>query len=123
MAKKKPKTPNTEHVLVRWNKSDTKQMRILVSHYKDHDYIHIREYWRQTDGDEWKPGKGAVLWKTELPHLFRAVRKLAKRYEADEEVQEAIAREAEDRAAAQDEKEKSSLKKSAKALKRVKART
>ena len=39
-------------------KNDRTQIRVLVSTYHDKDYIHIREFWRQSDDEEYKHGKG-----------------------------------------------------------------
>jgi len=48
-------------VLSSYQKGDHEQIRVLISTYKDKEFIHIRSFYNTAVDSEWKFGKGVAI--------------------------------------------------------------
>jgi hypothetical protein len=55
-----------DKVLSTVERSPTHELRVAWSNYKGRQFVNVRAWWRETEEDEWKPGKGVTIRLTEV---------------------------------------------------------
>jgi hypothetical protein len=50
-----------EIVVATYQKSETEQVRVFISEFKNNKYTHIRSFWKDDNHDEWQFGKGLTI--------------------------------------------------------------
>lgn len=65
-----------EHrVLLDLKKSAREQLRVSVAQFKGVQYVHIRNWYSNHDGEKHQPGKGIALRLEQLAQVIEALRR------------------------------------------------
>ena len=72
-----------EEELLRAPRSSMDELRVTITEYRQHPVIHVRGWYREPGGQEWKPGKGIALREHELPDVIAALTAAAQKLGMD----------------------------------------